>query len=318
VCVVSLILWFSLFFPLLFPQIEVNTVYGNANCTILSATKVPYLCCYKTCSVCSSCYWTDPSCSSLLATNSPGPCCDGYECCNQCCQECTSCSGSGSSRSCTTYSCNCYCCDSVANLACNVYCPTCWQVVVQAEYTCKGNSQCCVGIQPATFVKDCGQDQSCADQFLLEPFLQYNTTSTCYYNPNQCDEIAFTKGYTWWYWLIWAFPTFALLFLLNFWTFVGLNTKFDNWRLAFVIYLFIWWVILFPLVIMLPIALATTPDQISPDAQTGILATAFSIMGISLGIIGYLLYTNYGCRWCCGSTNELLSEQLTSPPPLYT
>lgn len=304
VCVLSIILWFSLFFPLLFPQIQVNTVYGDANCTIVSARKVPYTCCYKSCSYCSSCSWSDRSCSYLLSASTPGSCCDGYRCCSDCCQTCESCSSgsTSSSRSCSSYSCNCYCCDSVSNLACTVHCPNCWKVVVDADYTCSSDSQCCSGVQSGMYSKDCGRDESCADQLLLQPYLQYNSTSTCYYNPDQCSQIEFLKGYTWWYWLIWAFPTLAILFLLNFWTFVGLNTKIDNWRISLMIYLAIWWVILFPLVFMVPLATVTKTDQVHHEARTGILAAAFTTMAIALGSIGVLYYSNYGFN--CGRRND--------------
>jgi len=291
-----LILWFSLFFPLLYPQIRVNTVFLNADCLILSVTKVPYLCCYKNCFGCGIC-GISPSCSSMLYQSQPGPCCDGYECCNQCCDTCQDCSSSSTDgSSCSSYSCNCRCCLSTPDQACEIVCPTCWKVIVDLQYTCTEDNPCCEQLDPqqATTEQDCGTSESCADQYIQKPYLVVNQSTLCFFDPTNCGSVAFEKGYTWWYWLLWSFPTVVLLVLMNYWTFHGLNVWFDSWMKALIGYLLIWWVILFPLIFLVPLAEATKIDAVPTNAKTGILALAFTLMAIALGAMGFLYYRERG------------------------
>jgi hypothetical protein len=125
---------------------------------------------------------------------------------------------------------------------------------------------------------------------MLKPYLEVNQTTTCFFDPTRCGEVEFEKGYTWWYWFIWSFPTLSILILLNYWTFVGLNTYFDDHKKALIGYLGVWWVIIFPLVFLLPISVGTRTDQVDPTSKNVVLAIAFIFMGIAMGVMGYAYY----------------------------
>jgi len=180
---------------------------------------------------------------------------------------------------------------STIDQLCNVVCPTCWRVRVNLEYTCDENTQCCDGTpQPATKVKDCGTSELCANDYMSKPYLKLNSTSLCFYDPTRCDQVEFEKGYTWWYWFIWAFPTITLICLMNYWTYYALNKWLDDQKKALMGYLLIWWVIFFPLIFLLPLGVATKPDQVSSGGKTAVLTLAFVIMAISLGVMAFLWY----------------------------
>lgn len=153
---------------------------------------------------------------------------------------------------------------------------------------------------------------------MAKPYLAVNQSALCYFDPTRCDQVEFEKGYTWWYWFIWGFPTLALFVLMNYWTYYGLNKWLDDQKKAIMGYLFIWWVIFFPLIFLLPIGVATKEDQVNASGKTIVLALAFSIMAIALGAIGYLWYTIKG-----GSLSQFFGispapiKETTAPPPNY-
>jgi len=129
---------------------------------------------------------------------------------------------------------------------------------------------------------------------MQKPYLEVNGTTLCFFDPTQCDQISFEKGYTWWYWFLWSFPTLSLLILMNYWTFHGLHVWLDDFKKGLMGYILIWWVILFPFVFLLPLAVATKEDAVPANAKTGVLALTFTIVAIALGGIGYLWYLIQG------------------------
>lgn len=287
-CVVNLALWFVLFFTLLYPQVLVNNDYKAASCTILNTYKEPYSCCYQACETfCASCDPSAQTCGAMLSSNLAGACCNGPKCCRTCCDTCQTCTtDSAGTRTCSSTSCNCTCCDNTANEQCNIVCPTCWRAHVEFSYTCAAESVCCGSPVSTQLVQDCGEEEECADQFLEQANFLPNSTSTCWFNPFQCTEVDFARGYTWWYWLVWSFPTVIIVFLLNLWTFIGFNSYYNSFHRALILYLVVWWIVLFPLVFLLPLALASPADQVPQTAKNGILV--FALVLASCGVVGAL------------------------------
>jgi hypothetical protein len=228
-------LFFGLFFGLNFPEVRINTVYKPSVCHVENVVIVPRYCCYRSCSSCSSCFGAQ-SCSAMIAQadaldpiqcdatgNCPviGNCCNGYHCCRTCCSTCqscsTSCSGSGKSKSChqscTSYSCNCYCCSSVSDQSCTVSCPRCYTVVRTVEYTDQD-----FAAHIAVLSTDFGTDLTAAQA--AYDFPAKNSTLACWYDPTDFNAVVFHQGYSWWKWLLTAFPMVSLVLFLCAFTWV--------------------------------------------------------------------------------------------------
>jgi len=87
--------FFSVLFVLIVPEIHINADYKPAICTVVDSYIVEYKCCRKRCYGCSECSRSNPSCSTRLRNEDPGPCCDGYYCCQDCCDTCCSTNSKG-------------------------------------------------------------------------------------------------------------------------------------------------------------------------------------------------------------------------------
>jgi len=233
--VLSIPLFFGLFFGLNFPEIRRNG-WPVTQCTITDAQIRPRYCCEQiACAIntCASAPPSAPQCSSSISqinsnynpatcaanntTSCPSnvgqPCDGGYRCCNQCCdicQSCTqSCSGSGSRKSCTTscmpYSCNCVCCSWTSHLACTLSCPTCYSVNLSVTYTPWGSSE----KYNAGYHQEFSGDSNSANAFLHSHMT--NSTTRCYYDPKHSDQVLLDVSFTTWKWVISAiFGVFPL------------------------------------------------------------------------------------------------------------
>ena len=140
----------------------------------------------------------------MLATSTAGYCCDGYYCCSTCCSTCTSCSGSGSRRSCSTYSCNCYCCGSVSNRLCSIICPTCYRGVIRGDY--QGAT---TYITNGTSISEFSTDEAAANAYIA----QYSAGQTHkgYYNIYDNALFILNRSYTWWKFLLFSLPCASLI-----------------------------------------------------------------------------------------------------------
>jgi len=99
----------------------------------------------------------------------------------------------------------------------------------------------------------------------------------------------FKRGYTWWKWLLTSIPTAVLFVLLNVGTFMLLKSLFDQVKFAAAIHLVIWGVIIFPLVVLLPLGIATSDFEVSPGGKIACLVImGICILGSIIGI-GILL-----------------------------
>src|SRR3989338_6020678 len=114
------------------------------------------------------------------AYNTTNQCCDGYYCCNTCCSICKSCSG----NKCTSYQCNCYCCQSVSNRACSHSTYSCWKAAANFEYQVDSKTY------KSAVIQDCSSQYGCVDDF----HRQYSTGATysCYYDPNDPKTMSLT------------------------------------------------------------------------------------------------------------------------------
>ncbi len=116
-------------------------------------------------------------------------CSNGYMCCQECCGTCSSCDADGN---CYSYSCNCWCCDSVSNHRCDVACEIYLSgdmVVVLADT----NTTARVVLPFGTNVA--------ASQVAETKYAQNNTV-VCYHHPTDYYEIVFDVGYTAWKWVV--------------------------------------------------------------------------------------------------------------------
>ncbi|KAJ7478451.1 hypothetical protein FB451DRAFT_1242037 [Mycena latifolia] len=229
--VVSLALFFGLFFGLNYPEI-IRHGWPLTRCTVLSSEIASRYCCETSCdtSSCQDAPSGSAQCSSVISSinsgYSPSECtsnstscpsgigsaCDGgYYCCNTCCQTCTSCTSTCSgnpqtcTQSCTNYSCNCYCCSSSNDLYCTLSCPVCYNVDLQLRYASRDGEA-----HNVSYVQDFSKDVNRADDFLNRHIT--NSTSFCYYNPANEAQVLFDVSFTAWKWAVTAI--FGMLPLL--------------------------------------------------------------------------------------------------------
>ncbi|KAJ7263413.1 hypothetical protein C8J57DRAFT_1070456 [Mycena rebaudengoi] len=221
--VASLALFFGLFFGFNYPEI-VRHGWPLTRCKVLSSEIATRYCCETSCSTgsCQTAPQGSQQCGSLISSiasgYSPTACsanssscppqigsiCDGgYYCCNTCCSTCksctTSCTGNPSkcSQSCTTYTCNCYCCSSSNDLSCILSCPICYTVDLQLLYSARDGTK-----HNASYAQDFSKDVNKADDFSNRHMT--NSTSFCYYNLADYAQVLFDVSFTRWKWAITA------------------------------------------------------------------------------------------------------------------
>ncbi|KAF0424049.1 hypothetical protein F8M41_006664 [Gigaspora margarita] len=239
--IISLVIALSLFFGLLFglgyPEIKRAEYYPTA-CTIKNETIKSRYCCYRDCDIttCRGAPSSAPSCSSLesrwnafsptqcsavlLANNSQNigdyfpidgsqaTCDNGYYCCNECCSTCTSCTvNSDGSSSCTTYSCNCYCCASTNHQSCQIKCPVCYTMELMVQYPLWGG-------EIITSKISVDYDQALVE---VQKFLTANPVESkvrCYYNPENPSQVLLSIDYTVRTWILVGISAFILFLVL--------------------------------------------------------------------------------------------------------
>jgi hypothetical protein len=130
VAISLLALVFGIFFGCVYPTILDRQFFQETTCVSLNFTRAEYRACEIQGCSCSECPLTFYSICDMdqfrFQSVNRSSCCGGSQCCATCCDTCsyTTCSGSGSSRSCTThtYSCNCRCCSAVSHTTCAYVC----------------------------------------------------------------------------------------------------------------------------------------------------------------------------------------------------
>lgn len=199
---IALISFTSLFVGLELPEI-IRANYTTTICRVLEyQTTKDYHCATDECQCLES---RAPTCKRVISYLErafspdtclsegicPGTqtCSNGYMCCQECCGTCTSCDAD---NNCYSYSCNCWCCDSVDNHRCDVSCEIyLWgdMVVVLADT----NTTARVLLPFATNV---------AASRAAETKYSKNNTIVCYHHPTDYYDVVFDIGYTAWKWVV--------------------------------------------------------------------------------------------------------------------
>ncbi|KAF8177280.1 hypothetical protein K438DRAFT_1500899, partial [Mycena galopus ATCC 62051] len=226
--VVSLALFFGLFFGLNYPEI-VRHGWPLTRCTILGSDLATRYCCTTSCpsSTCPSAPSGATTCGSVIssidsgynpttcATNSSScptqigsVCSGGYQCCDYCCQTCKTCSSTCSkgtcSQTCTHYKCNCECFSSTSNLDCTISCPTCYSIAMQVRYSSRDGEG-----HSVSYDQEFSTNVNNAEVFFSEHTV--DSTGFCYYNPKDESQILFGITFTTWKWVVTAiFGAFPL------------------------------------------------------------------------------------------------------------
>ncbi|KAL6043591.1 hypothetical protein QOT17_019584 [Balamuthia mandrillaris] len=133
---ISLSCFFGFYFGLVWPEVEETEDYVQSVCAFTNLTTVAFRCCDIVDCLCEECYLYE-DCKTLQEQLVEGFCCGDYRCCSTCCDTCTSCNSDGTS--CTSYSCNCYCCVSVSSDSCRTACGTCHSFTAKGEFDTKGS-----------------------------------------------------------------------------------------------------------------------------------------------------------------------------------
>eukprot|EP01125_Pyxidicula_operculata_P019946 TRINITY_DN7264_c0_g1_i1.p1 TRINITY_DN7264_c0_g1~~TRINITY_DN7264_c0_g1_i1.p1 ORF type:complete len:718 (-),score=107.13 TRINITY_DN7264_c0_g1_i1:197-2206(-) len=207
-------------------------------CTVIEKTQTYHCNCYISCSSCYSSCWSDyyPMCSDLLASNSSGSCCTGQSCCSS-----------------SNY---CY-----EDQQCYVQCEMCAAKGLSLQINCDDGSDCC-----GTF-----------DDLPL--FVNYtysvNDTFFCSYKPD-CSVVSGDIPYDGW--IAIAVPLFLLVALAHWCTvFACYNHCCDqSTQGAMTAYIFTWWVIIFPLIVLLPIS--QSEENFIPSSTKWIILNCSSMM----------------------------------------
>jgi hypothetical protein len=142
-----------------------------------------------------------------------GYCGTGYRCCAQHCSTCTSCSSDSKGQtSCHSYTCNCYCIQSVSNEKVSFYCGICYKVFAFITYQYDGKYLSGIGSV------DFGGDYKSADDYVKN--VAYPSTSTMhhyrdvYVNPNNPVEFSlYTEFHTDNWAIFGVFTTVLFLFI---------------------------------------------------------------------------------------------------------
>lgn len=138
---VSITIFLSLFFAIIFQDIEAIEESHEGNCNTTKFDIDAYRCCDKTWCICTECHAED-TCENMLNNLYEGECCNGYQCCYSACDKCTrnveesyscNCDAKGACSTCTrtrseTYDCNCGCKDWVDDETCSITCGTCYKI----------------------------------------------------------------------------------------------------------------------------------------------------------------------------------------------
>jgi hypothetical protein len=178
----------------LFPQIIKHEEWIATTCTVERITDNPSRCCeIVNCADCENYY--GPSCNSLLGSLQEGPCQNGYYCCwyySYTCGCYTSCSSSKYSTSCSTYCSTCFMCAQwVNNRRCDVVCGTCWDPTITFSFKDQNGN-----LNYGYTNIHCGlNDVACLNSF-VDSGSPIGKSETCYFNPNNKNEIATSIAYS--------------------------------------------------------------------------------------------------------------------------
>jgi hypothetical protein len=126
---------------------------------------------------------------------------------------------------------------------------------------------------PNVWVTDHGNNELAAEQQAAEYYV--GSSRICYYDPDNFNNVVYSKNYTWWKWFLTAWPSAFLFIMLAAVTAPicdGLGCDSDNKILAIPI----WFGFILPILIFVPIALAGT--SVGDSAKKGLLVAACELV----------------------------------------
>ena len=210
--IISLALFFGLFFGLNYPEI-LRFEYIPTTCTTLCASLIPRYCCQTNCDGgCASvslgalsCFTalqsyqnTDPiTCASSNSCPVNGyPCDHGYHCCSTVCSTCRRCTTTDKKTTCSNYICNCVCVSSVSHRQCSVTCNQCYTSSLYLTYTINSGE-----VLTTTHSTDVMTNRQAAVD-LIDKYGN-GTVYPCYYHPTQTNQLILeAPAYASWKWAI--------------------------------------------------------------------------------------------------------------------
>jgi hypothetical protein len=210
---ISFIIWLGFYFGLVKPEITKKHTYIEEVCQIIDLNIISkyhcttnYVSCYsdayryQKCNSLESLYsHLDPNKCSIDPTQCApieSPCDRGYECCRTCCQTCQSCTtDSKGKKTCSNYSCNCYCCVNTYHSEGVVKCDIHYTDVVTLKI-----SEILVN---TTITKNFQTDIVKANEYINS--YSIGQEMQCWYDPKNYQNVVFNIEYsTWKFSLMWV------------------------------------------------------------------------------------------------------------------
>lgn len=179
-CLISTVLFFSIFFTTTYEEIEERDRVIPASCTTLDSNITSYDCCEIDRCQCEECYNYD-RCNQVIQNLEENYCCGNPRCCKEECDQCCTtnsykCGESTCYRN-NCHQCNCRCTREVGSETCHTICGTCWNLwAILDVYIDNGERE--------RFRREehCGLDDSrCVEEFKAEWII--SGFEDCFWDP---------------------------------------------------------------------------------------------------------------------------------------
>lgn len=297
---ISLALFFGLFFGLTYPE-YLQTKYVETDCTVVAINTKPNYACGKSCSYCGWADRDDPGCHSqikkfqkldpFLCDTDPAQCAqsgttcnNGYKCCQTICQTCMSCTTDRKgTKTCIPYRCNCYCAVSTHRHRCTINCHQVYTAEIEFSFKLRNNDDA------SGFYKEYfGKTVENANNFLIK--YEIGQVVKCYYDPGSPTNVEIDGDFftIWKFVILGIFGIFPLLICLMIYTYIAYSFCIHSFSFVLYLTLSTWFGIVIPFGILIPIAYL----GYRTDTKALVIST---IIISSLGNIPLLIYST--AKW---------------------